>query len=454
MEKLNPDHYYFNKTSRATQLQKKGKQLVEVCCKQTASILEDTLKFGVTKTQFRLFIDFFKGHPLTDFGNSDYTKEGLIEIDIDRQLDDIFTYAKIFSLRKLEAFFLEKVLDDVKQQNERSASISTLLSFNKVFAQRRIVYFQKRYEEDTKTQSDKKYQLSIDSPILDSQLFRKYEHLYNKHGFCCTREGFTMYNPYFTTVIFTNKINVFDLETKSDVTINGTYFWESFKAGYLEGEKEFKQDYPTDVFYTKEAEYLVRKLHEMYFHRGVTQSKGWNYQKTFQPLILSSKNVFDFGRYSGILAALDTIIDKFKDKFDEYNFMKCRTEEQEPINELTTRSQKVFEALNKYGLDSSLKEQGYSPRVFVELTKKLTKDFMPFSIALLYELGFLEYMRMEHFNGHKGNTVKELSNVFKVSERRIRGNWNILSPNSIEDGTNYASSQHRETIRKKLKGLR
>ncbi len=79
------------------------------------------------------------------------------------------------------------------------------------------------------------------------------------------------------------------------------------------------------------------------------------------------------------------------------------------------------------------------------------KELMPYSIALLNEIGFLNKF-FEKFK-RKGDGYKKLSEIFKVDPRRIRGNVTILHPKSMEDSTQYGSITYMASIKESLLGL-
>jgi hypothetical protein len=71
---------------------------------------------------------------------------------------------------------------------------------------------------------------------------------------------------------------------------------------------------------------------------------------------------------------------------------------------------------------------------------------------LLSEIGFLKYF-FDEFTKTKREGFKIFAEVFSVAERRIKGNINILNPNSTEDPVTYTSINYKKEVQKELKGL-
>jgi hypothetical protein len=74
---------------------------------------------------------------------------------------------------------------------------------------------------------------------------------------------------------------------------------------------------------------------------------------------------------------------------------------------------------------------------------------MPYSIALLVEIGFVDHLYKEIYRTKKELNEK-MGKIFDVSDRRIRGNINILNPGSKDDRAQYTSHTYIATIKKEL----
>lgn len=123
------------------------------------------------------------------------------------------------------------------------------------------------------------------------------------------------------------------------------------------------------------------------------------------------------------------------------------------VEELNSKTTKIIEQLNKYKFSSFLIEKNYKPIDIYQLIQKHSgKELMPYTIALLSEIKYLDYFFNE-FAKNKTDGYKILANIYEQTERRIKGNINILNDGSKEDVTQYTSYTYMENIRKTLKGL-
>ena len=122
---------------------------------------------------------------------------------------------------------------------------------------------------------------------------------------------------------------------------------------------------------------------------------------------------------------------------------------------LTPKSKEILENLNQHGFNNFLTDHGYAPsKVAILMSEHSSMELVPFSIALLYELGYLKYF-LDEFCRSKTERSHKLAKIFDMSERRRKGNINIISnSNSREDPTQYTSITYQETVRKQLEGLK
>ncbi|RXR16312.1 hypothetical protein EQG63_11870 [Flavobacterium amnicola] len=120
---------------------------------------------------------------------------------------------------------------------------------------------------------------------------------------------------------------------------------------------------------------------------------------------------------------------------------------------LEERTIKIISNLNEYNLLSFLAEKGYDgDKIYQLINNHSGKDLMPYTIALLHELKFLEYF-FKKFCETKTKGINVLAKIFDVSARRIKGNINVLNPRSTEDSLQYTSHFHEENIKNELKRL-
>jgi len=114
---------------------------------------------------------------------------------------------------------------------------------------------------------------------------------------------------------------------------------------------------------------------------------------------------------------------------------------------------KVWKQLTPYKFSDFLTEKKLN-ELFIKglLSKHSGKQFLPYSIALFHEIGFVDHF-INKFCKDKEDGLKKLSKIFKVDYRTIKGNVNVLLPGSIEDSMRYTSIKHIPTIKKELMGV-
>jgi hypothetical protein len=136
------------------------------------------------------------------------------------------------------------------------------------------------------------------------------------------------------------------------------------------------------------------------------------------------------------------------------NFKLKLTEHNLPPTPIEENTQKIINALEQYKFSEHLKKGNFEPiKIYQLLNKHSGKGIVPYSIALMHETGFLKYF-FDQYTKNKNEGFKLLQKVFDhKSDRKIKGNINILNPKSSENPNEFTSASHIETIRKELKGL-
>ncbi len=112
----------------------------------------------------------------------------------------------------------------------------------------------------------------------------------------------------------------------------------------------------------------------------------------------------------------------------------------------------ITSELDNYQFSEFLASKGINKELISDLMNEHSgKELMPYSIALLNEIGFLKTF-LTRFKP-KENAYKKLAAIFDVDPRRIRGNVTILNPKSKEDPTQYGSISYVDSIKERLSGL-
>lgn len=115
------------------------------------------------------------------------------------------------------------------------------------------------------------------------------------------------------------------------------------------------------------------------------------------------------------------------------------------VNEDSSRlnNDEIISFFEKYDLHNL--EKVSQLKSIQELYDKIRLSTPPNVIALFFELGIIDHLNSTLRT--KKQTHKELGVLLGVSERRIRGNINILTPGSAEDKSAYTSYTHIKEVR-------
>ena len=144
----------------------------------------------------------------------------------------------------------------------------------------------------------------------------------------------------------------------------------------------------------------------------------------------------------------------FKDEKAFINEITPLLESVQPqLIQFKERTTLIINSLNEYRFSDFVNKSVYDVNnVNLLIHKHSGNELMPYTIALLSEIKFLDYF-FDEFTKNKTDGFKKLGNVFNTNERRIKGNINILNSVSNEDPTQYTSINYTEIIQKELKGL-
>jgi len=127
---------------------------------------------------------------------------------------------------------------------------------------------------------------------------------------------------------------------------------------------------------------------------------------------------------------------------------------QEKNTKFDEKSNVILTNLEQYNFSDYLKKSGLKEdNIFQLIRSHSGNELMPYTIALLSEIKFLDYFFKE-FTESKIDGFKQLSKVFNKTPRRIKGNVNILNPQSKEDPVQYTSFNYTNIVKNELKGLR
>jgi hypothetical protein len=122
-----------------------------------------------------------------------------------------------------------------------------------------------------------------------------------------------------------------------------------------------------------------------------------------------------------------------------------------PPNE--TKTDKLKAELKTYGFfELSMVKQLSEPNK-QSLVELISKNGLPYSIAMIEYLGFLKHLKAEHFTTDY-KLFKAVADWFKVAERAVKGNIYVLNINSKENKERYTADQHRQTVQNNYEKLK
>lgn len=124
-----------------------------------------------------------------------------------------------------------------------------------------------------------------------------------------------------------------------------------------------------------------------------------------------------------------------------------------PPEKEPTKSEKLQEALSKYGFDNLPKVKELIKSQKEELINKMATNKIPYQIAMLHFLGFIEYMRSNHTRTNE-MLFKRLAEILDSPQRSISGNYRVLRPKTDEDTDRYTAHAHIKTVEKDYKTLK
>lgn len=84
---------------------------------------------------------------------------------------------------------------------------------------------------------------------------------------------------------------------------------------------------------------------------------------------------------------------------------------------------------------------------------ELIGQSIPYAIAMLENLDFLEHLKREYFKTNE-KLFKSLAEWFETTERTVKGNYNVLNEDSQEDRFRYTAHKHKESAVKEYEALR
>jgi hypothetical protein len=146
---------------------------------------------------------------------------------------------------------------------------------------------------------------------------------------------------------------------------------------------------------------------------------------------------------------------KFTLPFNLLNLSKVQRINNENLlpHQTETKTDKLKIELGKYGFFELSKVKQLSEPNKQRLTELISTNDLPYSIAMFEYLGFLKYLKAEHFKTDY-KLFKAVASWFEVAERTVKGNIHVLNEFSKENRTRYTADQQKQTVQKNYEVLK
>jgi hypothetical protein len=252
-----------------------------------------------------------------------------------------------------------------------------------------------------------------------------------------------IYTPELAVFFTSKELPARNMDTKTETTINGWEYLQTFIDAYKEGEQYFESQFKVSpsTLYGANSEEYVRDIHLNFFHVQHTAiHEGWGYVKSQYPFILTYKAIREFGYYSGIVNKVEEQVKKHPKLFA--TFEKCdhdtplqgEAKQEKEFNELADR----YKA--KYG-----HEVPFGAFLFDEIKAK--------ALSITNDLERLnEYKKQLHYWVNQSLTSSEIIGEVEVSDRLIPLIKNEIE--LLENGFNVSLPVNQiETTTDKLKAV-
>ena len=133
---------------------------------------------------------------------------------------------------------------------------------------------------------------------------------------------YKVYSPVLAYVFSSNDIKARNLKTKRDFILDSMPYFQTFIEAFKQGENHFKTyyEFSKDVLYGANSEKIVSDIRLAYYHTIHSNIfNGWAGVIGSNPIMITHKNIKNFGFYSGVLSKADEFIKKYPSIFKEFN---------------------------------------------------------------------------------------------------------------------------------------
>jgi hypothetical protein len=155
-------------------------------------------------------------------------------------------------------------------------------------------------------------------------------------------------------------------------------------------------------------------------------------------------------------STLKKVKNTYKYWINEYNsiidFLELKVNNENPPPSEPTKAEILKPKLLEYKFNELEKVTKLTNESRTDLIKKLAENGLPYQIAMLDYLGFLDYLHKSHFKT-KYKLRAELVKILDATDRSIKGNISVLKDYSKENRTKYTAHSHKENVIKDYEQL-
>jgi hypothetical protein len=251
-----------------------------------------------------------------------------------------------------------------------------------------------------------------------------------------------VYTPELAVILISKELPARNMDNQTEATVNGLGYLKTYIEAYQKGEHFFETEFKVSpsTLYGENAEQYVRDIHINFFHiQHAGTNEGWGYVKKQYPFILTHKAVKDYGYYSGIVNKVEEQVKKHPRLFTTFD--KC--EHDLPPQPTETKTDRLKAELGKHGFFNLPKVSVLSEQNKQQLVELISKNKMPYGIAMFDFLGFIDHLDRENGTAYKANFI--LSRLFKP-EAKDDTSAKHLRRSLVKPLQRYKAILHKETV--------
>lgn len=232
--------------------------------------------------------------------------------------------------------------------------------------------------------------------------------------------------------IFNNNINEIN-NIKSNFTEKDIEEIKSHQLKYVNFRTKTNSNYFALFLYFKYLDDLLKRLFEYFVEEN---------KKDFEAFELKTVKVKSISDAATQFQKDNNLASFFIEKE-----VKNDNLPHEPVKQTETKTEKLKAELGKYGFFDLPKVRQLSEPNKQRLVEMISTNGLPYSIAMLEFLGFLNHILNEHFKT-KYKLNKEVAKWFNSDKegRAVKGNISTLSEYTNEDKGKYTAHTHKETV--------